>query len=84
MSYTFLMRGPKSDAQVFHGAHSRSPLEIRGQFSMTGPQPVGDGGVPKWVADLFESMPDLKQVALSTDKRGVVWSRLSDESKETP
>jgi hypothetical protein len=74
MSIMFSMKG--SNARTFHGAHSSKPLEIKGSWHAQGPQPVADaGGVPGWAADLFDSRPDLQQIALSTKKGGVVWSR---------
>lgn len=62
-----VFQGKGSNERVFHGAHSREPLEIRGHFHAQGMQPVQDaGGVPGWAADLFDSRPDLQQIALST------------------
>lgn len=83
MAQTFAMRGNKSE--VYHGAHSRTPLEIRGSFSMSGPQPVGDdGGVPTAVAEIFRAMPHCQTISLGNEKGGVVYSRLaSDPSKGT-
>ena len=78
MSTLFAMKGSK--ASTFHGAHSSKPLEIRGTWHMQGPQPISNsGGVPLWVADLFDARPDLMQVALSTEQGGVVWSRMVPE-----
>lgn len=76
---TFLMKGNK--AKSIHGAYSRSALEIRGHFSMQGPQPVGENGAPQWVADIFESRPDIIRVAVSTEDRGAVWTRM-DQAEE--
>lgn len=78
MSVLFAMKGNK--ARTFHGAHSSKPLEICGTWHMQGPQPVADaGGVPGWAADLFDSLPDLTQIALSTKMGGVVWTRPQPE-----
>ena len=74
MSKVFAMKG--STARTFHGAHSAKPLDIRGKFQIQGPQPVDEkGGVPGWAADLFDSMPQIKTIALSGDMGGVVWTR---------
>lgn len=79
MSVRFAMKGNKA-ARTFHGAHSSTPLEIKGHWHIQGPQPVADaGGVPVWAADLFDSLPDLVQIALSTKTGGVVWTRPQPE-----
>lgn len=79
MSITFALKGGK--ARTFHGSHSRTPLSISGTWQFSGPQPVDDdGGVPQWVADLFDRMPDLKRIALGTETGGVVWSRRSEDA----
>jgi hypothetical protein len=84
MSILFAMRGNKE--RTFYGAHSSKPLEIKGHWHMQGPQPVADaGGVPGWAADLFDSRPDLMQIALSTKQGGVLWTRPEPEpSAEQP
>lgn len=73
---TFLMKGNKSKS--IYGAYSRSALEIRGRFHMQGPQPIGENGAPQWVADIFESRPDIIRVAVSTEDGGAVWSRMDE------
>jgi hypothetical protein len=76
MAIVFQGKGGKE--RVFHGAHSRTPLKIQGNFHAQGMQPVQDaGGVPGWAADLFDSRPDLMQIALSMKSGGVVWTRPS-------
>ena len=70
----FAMKGHAGP--LFHGSHSARPLEIRGSFYCSGPQPVEDGGCPQWVADIFDRLPGLERIALDGDGRGVVWSRL--------
>lgn len=90
MSQTFVMRDRKAQSdkpvfreRVFHGAHSRSGIEVTGHWSTQGPQPVGEGGVPQWVADAFDADPRLMQVALSGEhegqKFGSVYSRIEHE-----
>lgn len=76
MSTTFALKGHAGT--IYHGAHSRTPLEIRGHFHIQGPQPVGDGGVPKWVSDAFDAMPHMTRIALSSKTGGVVWSRIEE------
>jgi hypothetical protein len=81
MSLSFAMKG--STKPTFHGAHSHTKLEIRGNFYASGPQPVGDdGGVPQWVADAFAYFPSLREIALNGDTHGVVYSRFADEVPE--
>lgn len=81
MSALFSLKGNKS--RTFHGALSCRPLEISGHFHIRGPQPVSnDGGVPAWAAELFDSKPDLMQIALSTKTGGVVWTRMKTETEE--
>ena len=64
-------------AKTVHGAHAHGPLEIKGRFTMQGPQPIdNENGCPQWVADLLDQYPDVQQVALSGDKWGVVFSRM--------
>lgn len=76
----FAMKGSKS--VIFYGSHSSRPLEIRGHFYCSGPQPVSDaGGVPTWVAELFNATPELKTIALSTTSGGSVWSRPDEVTK---
>jgi hypothetical protein len=75
---TFAMKG--NTAKLFYGAYSRTKLVISGTWHMSGPQPVGDGGVPQWVADLMESRPDIQQVAVSTKTGGAIWSRMDDDA----
>jgi len=71
----FSLRGDK--CRKVGSSYSRAPLEIKGLFHLTGPQPVGvDGGAPTWVADLFDSNPEIKHIAISTDKDGIVWNRI--------
>jgi hypothetical protein len=78
MSIVFAMKGSK--ARTFHGAHSANPLSIQGTWHAQGPQPVDDaGGVPGWAADLFDAMPDVMQIALSTKRGGVLWTRPQPE-----
>ena len=78
MSTTFLLKGNKT-AERFYGQHSRTPLEIKGHWSMSGPQAVGEGGVPECVAEVFRAFPHMKSIALGTDTHGVVWQRLDAE-----
>ena len=78
MSTIFAMKG--GPGRTFHGAYSRTAMEIKGHWHMQGPQPVSDdGGVPQWAADLFDAMPDLMQIALATKRGGVVWTRPEPE-----
>jgi hypothetical protein len=74
MPTTFAMKGHKG--KLYHGSHSRTPLDFKGTWSMRGPQPVGDGGVPQWVDDLMEACPDIQQIAISSIDGGVIWSRI--------
>lgn len=77
MSKTFAMKG--GTGKRVHGAYSRSPLEIKGHFTMSGPQPIDDeSGCPQWVADLFDQHPDIQRVALSGDEWGAVFSRIPE------
>jgi hypothetical protein len=78
VSTVFLMSGSK--AKAFHGTYSRTRLDIRGTHSLSGPQPIGEGGVPQWVADAFDAHPGLMQIALNGEDRGAVYSRLEEES----
>lgn len=68
-----------SKGKKIHGAYSMRPLEIKGNFHCSGPQPIGcDGGVPEWVANVFDSFPHLNQIALSGENSGVVWTRMEN------
>jgi hypothetical protein len=78
MSMTFALKGHKG--KLYHGSHSRTPLEFRGTWNMTGRQPVGDGGVPQWIDELMEANPDIQQIAISTNDGGVIWSRIPEEA----
>jgi hypothetical protein len=76
MSTTFAMKGHKG--KLYHGSHSRTPLGFTGTWHMQGQQPVGDGGVPKWVDELMEAYPDIQQVAISGTESGVIWARIEE------
>jgi len=65
------------DGRLIHGAHSINSLEIRGVFNIQGPQPICEGGAPEWVADLMDRYPEIQDIAISSEKGGVVWSRIS-------
>lgn len=72
---TFAMRG--NTAEQVHGAYSRAPLQFKGMFYAQGRQPVGpEDGAPKWVAEFFRANPDVKQIAISREKSGVVYTRI--------
>ena len=74
----FAMKGNK--AKCVYGSHSLQPLEIRGCFTVRGPQPVGiEGGTPQWVSDLFDTQPDIDIVCISGKNGGVVWNRIGGE-----
>jgi hypothetical protein len=80
MALVFAMKA-NTKPQV-HGSHAHGPLEIKGRFTSSGPQPIGtDGGCPQWVADLLDQHLDIQQVALSGDKWGVVWQRMPSSIK---
>lgn len=65
---------------VLHGAHSITPLKIRGHFAACGPQPIGrPGGVPQWVADAMAGNPNIESIAINGKDSGVVFSRMKDE-----
>jgi NaMN:DMB phosphoribosyltransferase len=82
MAIVFALKG--SDARQVHGSHAHGPLEIKGRFTSSGPQPIdNDGGCPEWVADLLDQFPDIQQVALSGDKWGVVWQRMRTNDEAT-
>ncbi len=67
------------EGRIFHGAYSSWPLQIKGSFQFSAPQPVNDGGgVPVWAAKMFDECPDLDQIALSGEKRSVVYSRIKE------
>lgn len=66
----------------FHGSYSRTPLEIRGTFHLQGPQPIGEGGVPEYIAEIFEKLPELENIALSYKTGGVIWTRMSEVDNE--
>lgn len=70
---TFALKGFKG--QTFRGSHAIGELEIRGRWYAEGNQPIGDGGVPKWVADLFDSDEAIHKVAISGTKSSHVWTR---------
>lgn len=73
---TFLLRNHK-ETEFYYGTHSRGPLDIRGDWSASGMQPVKDGGVPECVAEVFRSMPQVKRIALEAEGgAGVVWQRV--------
>lgn len=55
-------------SERYHGSHGTGGLKISGNFSMSGPQPVGKGGVPEEVAAVFRAMPDVTLVALEWDR----------------
>ncbi len=55
-------------SERYHGSHGHGGLKISGNFSMSGPQPVGKGGVPEEVAALFRALPDVRLIALEWDR----------------
>ena len=78
----FAMKGHAGP--LFHGSHSTKPLEIRGSFHCSGPQPVEDDGCPQWVADIFDRLPGLERIALDGNGRGAVWSRMLPDNAMYP
>lgn len=77
----FSMRGAKGPQ--YHGSYVRTPMEIRGAVSMSGPQPVSnEGGVPELVHQLFQAYPGVKRIALGTDTGGVVYHRMDNQDQE--
>lgn len=70
----FVLKGFEGD--TVGRANSFSPLEIKGNWSTQGRQPVGgEGGAPEWVLQLFEQNQSITQIAINTDDNGVVYSR---------
>lgn len=55
-------------SEQYHGSHGHGGLKVAGSFWMSGPQPVGKGGVQEEVAAVFRAMPDVTMVALEWDK----------------
>ena len=51
-------------------------FECRGSFWMQGPQPVST--IPELVGGIFEKNPDIQQISVSTDKKGVIYTRIHD------
>ena len=81
MSTTFLLKGAAGTR--YHGAYSRTTLEVRGTWGMSGPQPVSeDGGVPDLVHQLFEQFPKVQRIALGYEGGGAVFSRMADADDE--
>lgn len=76
MSITFALKG--NTGRRVHTSFSRTKLEIRGHFSMSGPQPVGGNGCPEWIADLFDANPNLTQIALGNEESGIVYQRIPE------
>ncbi len=70
----FALRGNKE--KQIHGSHSHAPIECRGSFHMSGPQPVS--GLPEWLVKLFEGNDTIRQVSVSTDNYGVVYTRMEN------
>jgi hypothetical protein len=72
---TFALKGSR-EPQV-HAAHSRTRLQIRGCFHITGPQIVGgDGGAPQWVADVLAAHPEIEEIAVNRGSGGVCYARM--------
>ena len=70
----FALKG--SNCRTLPTAHSSAKLEIRGLWTIQGPQIVGgEGGAPEWVYDLFQKDPCMMKIAISYESGGVVWSR---------
>lgn len=87
--YTFQMRKRGADGlpgafptKVVHGSYSRTKMEIRGHWHLSGPQSVAtEGGCPEWVNNLFENRPELKRVALDFGENGgVVYTRMDEHA----
>jgi len=75
---TFSMRG--NTEKKLHGDHSAQPVEITGQFVMSGPQPVS--ALPEWVVKAFDEIPEIMLLAINTDTRGVVYRRMESHQEE--
>jgi hypothetical protein len=70
---TFALRG--NTEKKIHGSYSSSPIECRGAFHMSGPQPASS--LPKWLVQLFEDF-DIQQLSLSTKDGGIVYTRMEN------
>ncbi len=57
-------------SERYHGSHGSGGLKVKGTFWMSGPQPVGKGGVPEEVAALFRAFPTIQMVALEMEEDG--------------
>lgn len=69
----FIMGKPAEDS--VHSTYLRSSLDIRGSIQCSGTQPIGTpGGAPLWVFELMRQYPQIKQLALSFENSGVVYS----------
>ncbi len=76
-SNKFCLRGNKSKQVYGQIAHS-GELTISGLFDCRGTQPVDDdGGCPVWVDEVLEKHPEIKMLALTYERGGVVYSRMS-------
>jgi len=65
----------KSNQQTtYYGSYSVRPLEIRGHFSMQGPQ--REDMIPSYVAEIFKNNPEIKSVAINRADSGAVWQRI--------
>lgn len=72
---TFALRG--NTRPQLHASYSCTPLEVKGHFHMSGPQPVSNnGGAPEWVAQVLRDHPDVEAIAVCREHGGVVWQRM--------
>lgn len=74
-------------SERYHGSHGHGGLKISGNFWLSGPQRVGEGGVPEEVAALFRALPDVRLIALEwgrgQDRQGsAVFQRIPEEAND--
>jgi hypothetical protein len=74
----FALKGNKS--RTIYSQTSREPLEVKGVWQVSGPQVVGgEGGVPEWVWDAFQSNPRITFITVEYEGGGVVYRRPDQE-----
>jgi hypothetical protein len=70
--------------ELYHSTILDSKLEMSGVFRFSGPQPVGEGGIPEYIANVFWAEPSVKvgavQYELGKKVLSAIYQRMPPES----
>jgi hypothetical protein len=62
----------------YHATYLTGDLEITGWFQMSGPQAVGDSGVPEYIAEIFRNNSKIDTIAIQYEKNSVIYRRMNE------